>query len=137
MKILIVDDEAVSMEKLKTLLAPFGDCDTATSGEDGVEKVKAAQIPYMLITMDISMPGMGGQAAVEAIRSWESAHQLAGAKILMVTSSQDMSAISSSVKAGCDGYLFKPFTDDSVKQALEALGVRPRLGLKLKPPEPT
>lgn len=136
MKILIVDDEEVSMHKLKAILSPFGECDTAASGEEGVEKIKAAEVPYSLVTMDVSMPGMGGQAAVEAIRYWEASNQKMGAKILMVTASQDMAAISASVKAGCDGYLFKPFTDDSVKQALAALGIRPKMGFKLKPPEP-
>lgn len=137
MRILTVDDEEVSKAKLKTLLATYGDCDTASNGSEALEMIKKASAdgrPYMLITMDISMPGMSGKEVVAAIRTWEQERRLAGARIIMVTASTEMLEISASMKAGCDGYLMKPFTPENVDETLDNLGIRLKLGLRLKPP---
>jgi two-component system, chemotaxis family, chemotaxis protein CheY len=140
MRILIVDDEEVSLAKLKTLLSAYGDCDTAASGPSAIELFKQAHAdsrPYALVTMDVRMPGMSGQEAVSAIRTWEKEKAQLGARIIMVTVVQDLASVSTSIKSGSDGYLMKPFTPESVRDALSALGlVKGKLSLKLKTPPP-
>ena len=140
MRILIVDDEEVSLAKLKTLLAAHGECETATGGPQAIEMFKQAHTdnrPYGLVTMDVRMPDMSGQEAVSAIRTWEKEKALLGARIIMVTVVQDLASVSTSIKSGSDGYLMKPFTPESVRDALSALGlVKGKLSLKLKPQPP-
>ena len=141
MRILIVDDEAVSLTKLQTLLASYGECDTATNGQQALTLFKQAHAdgrPYGLITMDIRMPDMSGQQTVAAIRTWEKDKAQVGARIVMVTAVQDLAAVSTSIRSGSDGYLMKPFTPENVRDALAALGLaKGKLSLKLKqPPTP-
>jgi len=124
-RILVVDDEFVSLSKLTLLLSPYGECKAATSGEQALTMVKAAHEegrPYRLITMDIDMPGMSGQEAVAAIRKLELARGIVTAadevKILMVTAMTDGRNIMASFRTGCEGYITKPFTKESLGKAL-------------------
>lgn len=129
MKILVVDDEFVSLNKLTLLLTAYGDCTGATNGEQALDMFIAAQeakAPYDLITMDIDMPGMSGQEVVEKIRRWELDHGISSAKdeakILMVTAMTDGKNIMSSFRRGCEGYITKPFDNGKIEQALHDLG---------------
>lgn len=135
MRILIVDDETVSLTKLKTLLSIYGDCDLASCGEQAIQLFKKAEAeakPYNLITMDIQMPGMSGQDAVAAIRDLEKIKSLSPTRIVMVVIASDMKAISASMKSGADALLVKPFTEDSIREVVNRLSVKPKLDLKSK-----
>lgn len=139
MRILIVDDEAVSLTKLQTLLAFYGDCDVASSGEQALEMFKQAHAdakPYILVTMDIRMPGMSGQDAVAAIRDWEKIKGVAPTRIVMVTVASDMKAVSVSMKSGADAFLVKPFNAESIREVVNRLSMKSNLGMKTKPPTP-
>jgi two-component system, chemotaxis family, chemotaxis protein CheY len=138
-RILVVDDEAVSRTKLQTLLASYGECDVASSGEQAIELVKQAHVdakPYALITMDIQMPGMSGQDAVAAIRDWEKTKLLAPTKIVMVTVASDMKNVATSMKSGADAFLVKPFDEERIREVVNRLNVKSKLGLKPKTPGP-
>jgi two-component system, chemotaxis family, chemotaxis protein CheY len=138
-RILIVDDEAVSLTKLQTLLAAYGDCDVASNGEQAFEMFKKAQTeakPYSLVTMDIQMPGMNGQDAVAAIRDWEKTKLLAPARIVMVTVASDLKVVSASMQSGADAFLVKPFNEESIREVVSRLSMKSKLGLKPKPPAP-
>ncbi len=137
MRILIVDDEVVSLMKLKTLLASYGECDTAASGPQAMEMFKKSHEehkPYSLVTMDINMPGINGRDVVALIREWEENRQLPKTKIVMVTVMGDVKSVVSSMKTGCDAYLVKPFTPESVAEVIGKLSVKPKLGLRTRPP---
>jgi two-component system chemotaxis response regulator CheY len=139
MKILIVDDEAVSQTKLQTLLSAYGDCDVASSGEQAFDLVKKAQSeakPYDLITMDIQMSGMSGQDAVIAIRDWERFKMLVPTRIVMVTVASDIKNVSTSIKSGADAFLVKPFDEERIREVANRLSMKSKLGLKTKPPTP-
>ena len=137
MRILIVDDEAVSLTKLQTLLAAYGDCDVASNGEQALEMFKKAQTeakPYTLVTMDIQMPGMNGQDTVAVIRDLEKMKMLAPTRIVMVTVASDMKVVSTSMQSGADAFLVKPFNEESIREVVNRLSVKSKLGLKSKPP---
>ncbi|MCL2044741.1 MAG: ATP-binding protein, partial [Treponema sp.] len=69
-KLLVVDDLPENLRVARGLLEPFGaQVDTALSGQEAVEKVKAGQ--YDLIFMDHMMPGMDGVETTAAIRAFE------------------------------------------------------------------
>jgi len=59
MRILIVDDELVSREKLRKIMDSFGQCIVVENGADAL-RVATSQNPPDLILLDIIMPEMGG-----------------------------------------------------------------------------
>ena len=129
MRILIVDDDYVSRSKLKAMLSGYGDCDAVPNGTLALDMVKLAQeegVPYNLITMDIDMPGEKGQEVVEKIRLWEETTNLSAhpseIKILMVTVISQPRDIMTSFRKGCEGYLIKPVTPQSLKESLAKIG---------------
>lgn len=69
MKILLVDDNEISLELQKLI---FESCsltvDTAMSGEEAVELARQGE--YSLIFMDVNMPGMDGFSASKCIREF-------------------------------------------------------------------
>lgn len=133
MKILVVDDDPVSLAKLSVLLKKYGECDTAENGDEAIEKFKTAHreyIPYQLITLDIRMPDLSGQEVLEEIHKWEIANKIGEigerAKIIMVTAMDDVDNLVTAFKQGCDGYLTKPFNAEKLRSALSKIGIRER-----------
>lgn len=130
MKILVVDDEFVSLQKLTLLLKERGEIGAATSGEQAIEMfIKAVEEkePYDLITLDYDMPGLSGAETAEQIRKYEEDHGITSlntaVKILMVTAMSDGKSIMSSFKGGCEGYLTKPFNKEEIKKSLATIGL--------------
>ena len=67
--------------------------------------------PYQLICLDIMMPGMDGQSALQTTRGLENARGILScdwAKIVMTTSLGDSQSVFSAFRSVCDGYLTKP-----------------------------
>ena len=131
MRILIVDDDPVSLAKLSVLLKKYGACDTAFSGQEAIEKFKKAQedyLPYELISLDIKMPDMTGQDVLGYIHKWELDNKITDigerAKIIMVTAMDDVENLIASFKKGCDGYLTKPFNAEKLHETLSKIGIR-------------
>lgn len=68
-KLLIVDDEKAICEEFKETLEQEGfEVDVATSGKDGLQKVR--QNLYHLVLLDESMPGMEGDKVFEYLREF-------------------------------------------------------------------
>ena len=76
---------------------------TASSGEEAL-KVAAAERPA-LIFMDITMPGMGGIACCNAIKT---DCELRDIPVIMVSSHGEEEDLEACKKAGCNGHLTKP-----------------------------
>ena len=114
MRTLIVEDDFTSRLLLQTFLTPYGECHIAVNGQEAVAAFRAARKSgeyYDLICMDIMMPEMDGQAAVQEIRSIEEAGgtlSSSGVKIIMTTAVDDAKSVMKSFKSLCDAYLFKP-----------------------------
>ena len=73
MRILVVDDELVSREKMKRIMSSLGECDEVTSGQDALKAfmdASAEQKQYDLITLDISMPEMDGTEVLKGSAAW-------------------------------------------------------------------
>jgi len=127
-KVLVVDDELVSREKMKRIMRPIAECDEASSGPAAVEAVEeaiASGAPYDIITLDVIMPGMDGIEVLRRIREAERdrlASDIGRSKIIMVSSSSDKHTIVSCIKAGCNDYITKPFSTDKVIKKLTENG---------------
>jgi len=127
MKILIVDDDFATRKILMAALKSLGDCDLACNGLEAVHAFKEAYAEntvYDLVLLDILMPEMDGLAVLKNIRNHENkAGGRIGTKIVMATSVSDSNHVIGSFHEGCDGYILKPFTPQSVLRDLIKHGV--------------
>lgn len=130
LKILIVEDDFVSRRILKELLVPYGKCDMAKDGEEAVHAFYLGweeQEPYDLICMDVMMPEMDGQEALQKIRDMEMEMGIIGSqevKVIMVTALDDMENV---IKAFHDGgatsYVVKPISNKNLIKEMKNLGL--------------
>lgn len=91
MRFLIVDDDESIHLFLQVILAPYGECATASTGERAVEMFSNARDegrPFDVVLMDILMPGMDGHQAAELMRAREKTDAVAekdSFKLAMIT----------------------------------------------------
>lgn len=111
MKILIVDDELVSREKMKKLVQGIGH--ETVIAKDGIEawEICKHEGTKMVIT-DWKMPGMDGLELCKKIR---------GAKgggtytyVIMVTTQNNISDVIEGMEAGADDFITKPFVKEDL-----------------------
>ncbi|HNY65558.1 MAG TPA: HDOD domain-containing protein [Deltaproteobacteria bacterium] len=130
MKILVVDDELVSRKKMQSIMEGIGECESAESGSEAVEAFKGAWekwAPFDLITLDIMMPDMDGTRVLSMIRQIEEEKGIPRekkAKIFMVTSLSEKDTIISCVQTGCDDFIIKPFSRETVAKKLVNRGFK-------------
>ena len=103
MKIVIVDDDCLVTEALKTILQINGDVEVAETGIDGEDACRLYRqyCPDVLL-MDIRMKGMNGLEASEHILQ-----EYPEAKILLLTTFLDDEYIVKALRLGAKGYLLK------------------------------
>jgi two-component system response regulator AtoC len=107
--ILVVDDEDSVRMVLKALLRREGyEVETASDGEEAVNKVKLLQ-PSMVI-MDIRMPNKDGMEAFREIREFDK-----NIHVLMMTAFAAVETAVEAMKLGAFDYIIKPFNNDEVK----------------------
>lgn len=126
MRILVVDDDNVSLAKMKAIMAKYGTVELVDSGYKAIEAVKHSYESgniFDLCTMDIEMPGIDGTETVERIRELEKKYisQYEPLKIIMVTVKGQENNIISSFYNGCEWYLRKPITPVDIEKALKKI----------------
>lgn len=102
-KVMLVDDQIILAEGLKSVLETCGDitvCAMAADGEEAVNLVKSAKPDVVL--MDIRMPNMNGVAATKRIKEINE-----NIKIIILTTFDDSDYILSAINNGASGYLLK------------------------------
>lgn len=109
----------------------MGTCVAVNSAKEALaelDKAKAEKQPFDLITLDVSMPGMGGQELLEKIRKQETQDKIPKAdrvKIIMITARMNLGTINACIKRGCNGYLTKPVSQVQLIQSLSQMGFEP------------
>jgi response regulator RpfG family c-di-GMP phosphodiesterase len=112
--VLFVDDEENILKALARLLMDEDfDIETATSGENALEKLKTLE-NVGLIVSDQRMPGMNGAEFLG--RSQESAPD--AVRILLTGYSDINATIDAINRGGASRYLSKPWNDDELVQAI-------------------
>lgn len=103
MKIVIVDDDRLVSEALKTILEVHADVHIAAIGTDGREAVSLyRQYRPDVLLMDIRMKDMNGlEASAEILKEFPEAN------ILLLTTFLDDEYIIKALKLGAKGYLLK------------------------------
>lgn len=115
-RILVVDDNRINVLVVRKFFDKWGiPNDAAFSGEEAIRMVNST--PYALVFMDLRMPGMDGYATCQRIRG------LAGAKaqvpIVALTASTEAGVKERIKKAGMNGYLFKPFKTEQLREIVD------------------
>jgi DNA-binding NarL/FixJ family response regulator len=101
MKVLLVDDHALFLGALRTLLAASG-IEVIGVASDGIEALdKVRQLKPDVILMDVRMPH-GGIATTRQIKA-----EFLDIKIIMLTMSEDDNDLFEAIKSGASGYILK------------------------------
>ncbi len=107
-KILIVDDMRMIRKSITKILGEIGYDNVifAENGEQAVSKHKEEK-PGMIF-LDVVMPKMTGDEALELIREAD-----ANVPIVMLTSVADKTLMDKCQRLGISGYVLKPVTQDN------------------------
>ena len=114
-KVLIVDDNEVVREGLKSILEPQVDIDVIGEAVDGLDAVtKAEKLNPDVILMDAHMPGIDGTEATRRIK-----RGLPDVKVLFLTVYGDY--VGSALDAGANWYLTKDCRRQDLMEAIRVL----------------
>jgi DNA-binding NtrC family response regulator len=117
--VLVVDDEEIMRDVLETLLSAEGHrVDLAKTGEEGIEAY--GRRPYDVVLLDVSMPGMGGLAALEEILKADPE-----AVVVMITAYATFDTAIGAWERGAFGCIRKPFQNEQIVSTVAA-GIRRR-----------
>ena len=114
-RILVVDDHTLFRRGLMALLAREAQFDLVGDAADAGEAQRRAQeLQPDLILLDNHLPGVRGVDALPALRA-----AAPGARVLMLTVSEDEQDLAAALKAGAAGYLLKTIEGDALSTAIE------------------
>jgi len=112
MKVLFVEDNESARETIARLLKRFFIyLDTASNGEEGLEKFK--QNHHELIITDINMPYMNGFEMIEHIKDIKK-----DVYTLVITAYNETEYFLEAIKLGVDGFILKPIDLDQITSML-------------------
>lgn len=115
MKILIIEDEKLLADSIRTLLSKKGfEAEVAYDGETGEEYAELGI--YDLLILDVMMPKMNGYEVARKVRA-----RKCGTPILMLTAKSDLEDRITGLNAGADYYLTKPFDTRELLACINAL----------------
>ena len=115
MKILIVEDEVLLANSLKTLLEKKGfTVEVAYDGETGKDYADTGV--YDLLILDVMMPRLNGYELARQVRA-----ERCATPILMLTAKGELEDRIEGLNAGADYYLTKPFDTRELLACINAL----------------
>jgi two-component system, LytTR family, response regulator len=121
MRILLVDDEPLALERLTVALAAVPDAEVVGTACDGIEAEDLiAELNPDLLILDIQMPGLSGMELAESL-----AQRAKCPEIIFVTAFNSFALDAFNVDAA--DYLLKPVSFDRLRVAIERVGRRLRL----------
>ena len=113
---LIVDDSMTIRNRISRLIASprLPHINIAGLAANGIMAIELArETRPSLITMDLTMPQLDGEACIEQI-----AELLPYTRILVVSALSDKATALRAIKKGAHGFLHKPFSDDELLDSL-------------------
>ena len=115
MKILVMEDEVLLADSLKTLLERKGfEVECVYDGESGKEYAELGV--YDLLILDVMMPKLDGYQVARRVRAAR-----CGTPILMLTARSGVEDRIEGLNAGADYYLTKPFDSRELLACVNAL----------------
>jgi DNA-binding NarL/FixJ family response regulator len=115
-RVLLVDDQALFREGLRTLLSVWPDLEVVGEAGNGAEAVETAvALRPDVILMDLRMPVLDGVAATRRLRQ-----ELPDCKIIVLTTFDDDEHVFDGLRAGAVGYLLKDVPSEKLVEAIRA-----------------
>ena len=115
-RILLVDDQALFREGVRTLLSMESSIEIVGEAANGVDAVEAARtVRPDLVLMDLRMPVMGGVEATRRVRDVSPQ-----SRVLVLTTFQEDEEIFDALRAGACGYLLKDTPSEKLVDAIHA-----------------
>jgi DNA-binding NarL/FixJ family response regulator len=116
-KVLLVDDQSLIRQGLKTLLELEADLEIVGEAENGEIAISlVAELQPDVVLLDIRMPIMDGVAATREIQK-----RFAGVKVLILTTFDNDEYVTAALKNGAMGYLLKDTPSEELAFAIRAV----------------
>lgn len=116
-RVLVVDDHPVVRQGLRTFLDLQDDLEVVGESADGESCVDDAErLRPDVILLDLRMPGADGVAALHGLRETGNP-----AKVLVITSFTEPSAVLPAVRAGASGYVYKDIDPPALAAAIRSV----------------
>lgn len=116
LKVLIVDDESIIREGLKTIINwteyGFEVCGTAANGREGLQMVREHRPDLAIV--DIKMPVMDGIKMVEQLKA-----QKDKCRVIVLTAYSDFTYAQKFIELGADSYILKPVEQEDLIEVLQ------------------
>lgn len=109
-RLLVVDDDPVTVQLLRHLVKHLGECQFALDGDTAVAKARDLQPD--LVLLDLGLPGMDGVAVCRALRADPAT---ADTPIIVVSQETDPARTRLAWEAGADDVLAKPFDPEVLR----------------------
>jgi len=115
-RLLLVDDQALFREGLRTLLSVWPDLTVVGEANNGQEALDiASQCRPDVVLMDLRMPVLDGVAATRRLRE-----KMPEVKIIVLTTFDDDDHVFDGLRAGAVGYLLKDVPSEKLVEAIRA-----------------
>lgn len=113
-RLIIVEDNDLMRDGLRTMFERAGDFEVVGEAEDGFSAVKLAEATKPdVVVMDIGLPGQDGIEATRKIKQL-----LPGTQVVMLTSHNNDDEIFGALSAGAAGYCLKDCASERLKIAV-------------------
>lgn len=113
-RVMVVDDQPIVAEGIRSILAASEKLDVVAVAGDGTEALRVlAEIPADVVLLDIRMPEMNGIVTTGEIRK-----KYPDTKVLILTTFDDSDYILSALNQGASGYLLKDVSSAALIEAV-------------------
>lgn len=115
-RILLVDDQALFREGLRTLLSMQADLEVVGEAGDGEQALReAARLRPDVVLMDLRMPVLDGVAATRRLQAVQPT-----CRVIVLTTFDDDEYVFEGLRAGAIGYLLKDVSSQALFEAVRA-----------------
>ncbi len=121
-RLLLVDDQIIIRQGLKSLLESKPDLEVVGEAENGqqaldlIESLQETPLQPDVVLLDVRMPVMDGVAATQQI-----CQRFKGTQVLILTTFDDDGYVSQAMRFGAKGYLLKDIPSEDLAIAIRAV----------------
>ena len=120
MRALVIDDSRAMRSILTGILDDLDfEVEQAADAEEALE-ILSSDEGFDIALVDWNLPAMSGLELVKLLRQ---KNELAGLRLMMVTTETELSRVREALEAGADEYIMKPFDKEMLLEKLQLLGI--------------
>jgi DNA-binding NarL/FixJ family response regulator len=118
-RVLLADDQALLRGTFRMLIDSCEDLEVVAEAADGAQAVDLTRMHHPdVVVMDVRMPGTDGLTATETICADT---DLAGTRVLILTTFENDEHVARAIRAGASGFLGKYVTTDALLEAIRTV----------------